>query len=47
MFIEDDNPEKIYNWIQYVEVYCHVQHIDEEEVKVQLTSLWLEGTALV
>jgi hypothetical protein len=28
-------------------VYCHVQHIDEEEVKVQLTSLRLEGTALV
>ena len=30
-----------------VEVYCHVQHIDEEEVKVQLASLWLEGTALI
>jgi hypothetical protein len=28
-------------------VYCHVQHIDEEEVKVQLASLWLEGIALV
>jgi hypothetical protein len=28
-------------------VYCCVQQIDEEELKVQLTSLWLEGTALV
>jgi hypothetical protein len=28
-------------------VYCRVQHIDEEEVKVQLGSLWLEGTTLV
>jgi hypothetical protein len=28
-------------------VYCRVQHIDEEEVKEQLDSLWLEGTALV
>jgi hypothetical protein len=28
-------------------VMCCVQHIDEEEVKVQLASLWLEGTALV
>jgi hypothetical protein len=27
-------------------VYCCVQHIDEEEVKVQLASLRLEGTAL-
>jgi hypothetical protein len=41
------NPEKLYNWIRQVEVYCHVQQIDEEEVKVQLTSLRLEGTALV
>jgi hypothetical protein len=28
-------------------VYCRVQHIDEEEFKVQLTSLWLEGIVLV
>jgi hypothetical protein len=28
-------------------VYCRVHHIDEEEVKVQLDSLRLEGTALV
>jgi hypothetical protein len=47
MFNGDFNPEKLDNWIQQVEVYCHVQHIDEEEVKVQLASLPLEGTALV
>jgi hypothetical protein len=47
MFNGDVNPENLDNWIQQVEVYCHVQHIDEEEVKVQLTSLLLEGTALV
>jgi hypothetical protein len=47
MFNGDANPEKIDNWIRQVEVYCCVQHIDEEEVKVQLTSLRLEGTAIV
>jgi hypothetical protein len=47
MFNGDANPEKLDNWIRQVEVYCRVQHIDEEEVKVQLDSLWLEGTALV
>jgi hypothetical protein len=47
MFNGDVNPEKIDNWIQWVEVYCHVQHIDEEEVKVQLASLQLEGTTLI
>jgi hypothetical protein len=39
--------KKLDNWIRQVEVYCHVQIIDEEEVKVQLASLRLEGTALV
>jgi hypothetical protein len=45
MFNGDANPEKLDNWIQQVEVYCRVQHIDEEEVKVQLASLRLEGTS--
>jgi hypothetical protein len=47
MFNGDANPEKLDNWIRQVEVYCRVQHIDEEEVKVKLASLWLEGNTLV
>jgi hypothetical protein len=47
MFNGDANPEKLDNWIQQVEVYFRVQHIDEEEVKVKLASLQLEGTTLV
>jgi hypothetical protein len=47
MFNGDDNLEKIDNCIRQVEVYCRVQHIDEEEVKVQLASLRLEDIALV
>ena len=47
MFNGDSNPENLDNWIRQVEVYCCVQHIDKEEVKVQLDSLWLEGTALI
>jgi hypothetical protein len=47
MFNGDVNPEKIYKWIQQVKVYCCVQHIDEEEVKVQLDSLRLEDIALI
>jgi hypothetical protein len=47
MFNGDDNPEKLDNWIWQVEVYCRVQQIDEEELKVKLASLRLEGTALV
>jgi hypothetical protein len=47
MFNGDVNPEKLDNWIQLIEVYFCVQYIDEEEVKVQLASLRLEGTTLV
>jgi hypothetical protein len=47
MFNGDANPEKIENWIRQVEVYCCVQHINEEEFKVQLDSLRFEGTALI
>jgi hypothetical protein len=47
MFNGDANPENLDNWIRQVEVYLCVQHIDEEEVKVQLASLWLEGTTLI
>jgi hypothetical protein len=39
MFNGDANPKKPDNWIRQVEVYFCVQHIDEEEVKVQLDSL--------
>jgi hypothetical protein len=47
IFNGDANPENLYNWIQWVELYFRVQHIDEDEVKVKLASLQLEGTALV
>jgi hypothetical protein len=47
MLNEDDNPKNLDNWIQHIEVYFSVQHIDEEEVKVQLDSLRLEGTTLI
>jgi hypothetical protein len=47
MFNGYANPEKLDNWIRQVEVYCRVQQIYEEEVKVQLASLRLEGTTLI
>jgi hypothetical protein len=47
MFNGDVNPKNLDNWIRHVEVYFHVQHIDEEGFKVELASLRLEGTALV
>jgi hypothetical protein len=47
MFNGYPNLEKINNWIRQVELYFHVQQIDEEEVKVQLASLQLEDATLI
>jgi hypothetical protein len=47
MFNRDANTKKLNNWIRKVEVYCRVQQIDEEEVKVHLDSLRLEGISLI
>jgi hypothetical protein len=47
MFNGEANAEKLNNWIRQIEVYCRVQQIKEEDVKIQLASLRLTGTALV
>jgi hypothetical protein len=47
MFNGDFNPENLDNWIRQLEVYYRVHHIEEEEVKVKLAYVRLEGTTLV
>jgi hypothetical protein len=47
MFNGEANADKLNNWIRQIKVYCHVQQIEEEEAKIQLASLRLEGTTLV
>ena len=39
--------EKLDNWIQQLEVYCRIQNPQEDDIKIQLASLRLEGAALV
>jgi hypothetical protein len=45
--MDELNAERLDNWIRQIEVYCRIQQIDEEEVKIQLASLQLEGTTLI
>ena len=47
MFNGEANAKKLNNWIRQIEVYCQVQQIKEEDLKIQLASLWLTGTALI
>ena len=47
MFNGESNPEKLNNWVRKIEVYCRIQQILEDELKIQLASLWLGNTTLV
>ena len=47
MYNGEINVEKIYNWIRQMEVYCNVQHIYDDVVKIRLASLCLQGTTLI
>jgi hypothetical protein len=41
------NAEKLDNWIRQIEVYCRIQKIQDDETKIQLASLILDGLALI
>jgi hypothetical protein len=41
------NVEKLDNWIHQIEVYSRIQKIQDEETKIQLASLRLDGSTLI
>jgi hypothetical protein len=41
------NGEKLDNWIRQIEVYSRIQKIQDDETKIQLTSLRLDGSTLI
>ena len=47
MFNGEVNAEKIHNWIRQLEVYLRIQNFHEDDTKIQLASLRMEGVALV
>ena len=47
MYNGEVNAEKLDNWIRQLEVYCKIQNLQEDDIKIQLASLRLEGVALV
>lgn len=47
MYNGEINAEKIDNRIRQMEVYCNVQHIYDDVVKIRLASLCLQGTTLI
>ena len=41
------NGEKLDNWIFQLEVYCRIQNLQYDDIKIHLASLGMEGVALV
>jgi hypothetical protein len=41
------NAEKLDNWIRQIEVYCRIQKIQDDETKIHLASLRLDGATLI
>jgi hypothetical protein len=41
------NAEKLDNWICQIEVYCRIQKIQDDETKIHLASLRLDGASLI
>ena len=47
MFNGEVNAENIDNWIRQLEVYLRIQNLHDDDTKIQLASLRLEGASLV
>ena len=47
MFNGEVNAEKLDNWIRQLEVFLRIQNLHEDDTKIQLASLTMEGATLV
>ena len=47
MYNGEVNTERLDNCVHQIEVYCRIQRIQDDETKVQLSSLRLEGATLI
>ena len=47
MFNGEVNAKNIDNWIRKLEVYLRIQNLHDDDTKIQLASLRMEGTILV
>ena len=47
MFNGEVNAKKLDNWIRQLEVYLRIQNLHDDDTKIQLASLRMEGATLV
>ena len=47
MYDGEVDAKRVDNWVCYIEVYCRIQRIKDDDTKIQLNSLRLESETLV
>jgi hypothetical protein len=47
MYNGEVNAEKLDNWIRWIEVYCRIQRIKDDETNIHLASLRLESETVI
>ena len=47
MFNDEVHAKNLDNWIRQLEVYLRIQNLQDDDTKIQLASLRMEGLALV
>ena len=47
MYSGEVNAKKLDNWIHQLEVYSIIHNLQEDDIKIQLASLRMEGSALL
>ena len=47
MYNGEVNAEKLDNWSHHLDVYCRIQNLQGDDIKIQLISLIMEGATLV
>ena len=47
MYNGEVNAKKLDNWVHQLGVYCKIQNLQDDDTKIQLTSLRLEGATLI
>ena len=47
MYNGEVNEKKLDHWIRQLEVYCMIQNLQEDDIKIQLASFRMECAALV
>lgn len=47
MYNGEVNAQKLENWVRQLEVYCRIQSLQDDDIKIELASLRMDGATLI